>query len=123
MNFDAAINAAGRLMWSWTEWKLFLERTLAFTVDSMHVVAGVVILLAAALIARRPISSWRPWLLVLFLTILNEFSDLSIERWPQPERQYGESAKDILLTMALPTLLLICVRRFPQLFISKPRSR
>jgi hypothetical protein len=30
--------------------------------------------------------------------------------------QYGESLKDVLLTMLLPTLLLITTRRFPWLY-------
>jgi hypothetical protein len=41
---------------------------------------------------------------------------LWIEQWPDLSMQYGESVKDLLLTMALPTLLLVAARLRPQLF-------
>lgn len=109
-------------MLSWSEWKLLFERSVAFSTDSLHVITGVVVFLVAAAIVRRPISSWRPWLVALLLTIMNEFSDLFIERWPHPGRQYGESVKDIILTMALPSLLLLSARFVPRLY-GAPDSR
>jgi hypothetical protein len=39
-----------------------------------------------------------------------------MEQWPDLAVQYGESAKDILLTMTLPTVLLVMARAWPQLF-------
>lgn len=33
--------------------------------------------------------------------------------------QYGESARDVVLTMLLPTLLLVAVRALPRLFTSR----
>jgi len=116
MVFDAPMKAAGTIIWSWTEWKLFFERSVSFTTDSMHVISGVVIMLVTAAIIRRPISDWRPWSLVLLLALFNEFSDLWIERWPHPGRQLGESVKDVLLTLALPTLLLASARLMPHLY-------
>lgn len=56
-----------------------------------------------------------PWLMVLALELANEWSDLYIEVWPQHAMQWGESAKDVLLAMALPTLLLIVARYRPRL--------
>jgi len=116
MVVDASLKAAGTIMWSWAEWKLFFERSVSFTTDSMHVISGVVIMLLTAVIIRRPISDWRPWLLVLLLALFNEFSDLWIERWLHPGRQLGESVKDVLLTLALPTLLLFSARLMPHLY-------
>jgi hypothetical protein len=81
----------------------------------MHVVAGVVIQLLAAMLLRRSVGAWAPWLVVLCLAILNEGIDLWIEQWPDLAIQYGESAKDILLSMALPTLLMLVSRFRPQL--------
>ncbi len=66
--------------------------------------------------SRRPLSDWRPWLAVLVLLVLNECVDLWVERWPDLAMQYGESAKDLLLTMILPTLGMILVRSAPRLF-------
>ena len=84
--------------------------------DALHVLVGMAAWVVIALVWRRPLSDWRPWLAVLVLLGLNEFVDLWVERWPDPAMQYGESAKDLLLTMILPTLVMILVRSAPRLF-------
>ena len=53
--------------------------------------------------------------MVLTLEMANEWSDLYTEAWPQHAMQWGESAKDVLLTKALPTLLLLLARCRPRL--------
>ena len=102
-------------MTSWYRTKMFLEHASAFSSDAMHILAGMVILLVAS-VSRRPVTAWLPWLVVLTLTLMNEFVDLWIEQWPNLAMQYGESVKDLLLTMALPTLLLVAARLRPELF-------
>ena len=54
--------------------------------------------------------------------MLNEATDLWVERWPDPAMQYGESTKDVLLTLALPALLMAVARLRPGLF-SRGRRR
>jgi len=103
-------------MASWHQGKLFVEHAVSVRHDSLHVMAGVVVLLAIGLLMRRPISSWRPWLWALALALWNEVVDLWVERWPDPGQQYGEGAKDLLLTMFLPTLLMLAARWRPGLF-------
>ena len=71
-------------------------------------------LLFAGLLCRSARSAW-PWLMVLGLELANEWVDLHVEVWPQHAMQWRESAKDVLLTMALPTLLLIVARYRPRL--------
>jgi len=110
-------------MASWYKLKMFIEHASAFTSDSMHVVAGVVIQLLAAMLLRRSVGAWAPWLVVLCLAILNEGIDLWIEQWPDLAIQYGESAKDILLSMALPTLLMLVSRFRPQLLAGRAGRR
>lgn len=110
-------------MSSWHQGKLFVEHGIAISHDTLHLLAGVVLWLAIALIVRRPVTSWRPWLWLLALIGWNETADLWIERWPDPGAQYGEGAKDVLLTMALPTLLLIVARLRPDLFRDAPGGR
>lgn len=102
-------------MWTWQQWKRFVEHSVAFSSDSLHVIVGVLLLLGVALALRKPISSWRPWLVLLVLIGVNEFVDLSLGRWPQLELRYAESVKDLLLTMFLPTLLLLAARWRPTL--------
>lgn len=103
-------------MESWHQGKLFIEHSLSFSHDSIHILAGVLIWLAAGLLVKRPLSSWRPWLCVLVLILWNETVDLTLEVWPDAGWQYGESLKDLLLTMSVPTLLMVATRLRPDLF-------
>lgn len=82
-----------------------------------YVLTGAAVLFAAAALLRTTIGSWKAWLVVLVLESLNEFADLSTKRWPHPGRQLGDSVKDLLLTVALPTLLLVLARCCPRLFV------
>lgn len=116
MGLDRLSTDIQAIVKSWAETKEFVERSLAFSLDSLHVIAGVLILLTAALLIRKPVTNWQPWLVVLVLTCTNEIADLWSEQWPSPGRQYGEGVKDLLLTMLLPTVLLLASRRFPRLF-------
>lgn len=100
----------------WYDAKLLLEHASGVSMDALHVLVGVAAQLIFAIIFRTPLASWRPWLFVLTLLLLNEFSDLWVEQWPQPAMQYGEGLKDIGLTMVLPTLIMVLARRKPEVF-------
>jgi hypothetical protein len=106
---------------SWFRTKMFIEHASAISSDAMHMLAGVLVQLLVAFIGRRSISSWLPWLVLLGLASLNEFIDLWMEQWPDLAVQYGESAKDLLLSMTLPTVLLFASRWRPRLFVSPPK--
>jgi TRAP-type uncharacterized transport system fused permease subunit len=105
----------------WYETKMFIEHASSVTSDAMHVIVGVVIQLLVAMVARRTVAGWLPWLVVLCLALLNEGVDLWIEQWPDLAVQYGESAKDIVLSMALPTLLMVVSRLRPKLLAGGAR--
>lgn len=64
---------------------------------------------------RRRAGPWLPLLLTLAVALWNEASDLLIETWPDPAMQYGEAAKDMLVTMSLPLAMAIALRVFPGL--------
>ncbi len=113
------MNIAAIIASHWHTAKTFIERSIAFSDDALHVMLGVVLLLIVALVTRRSISRWLPWLIVLALELANEAVDLWVERWPVPAEQYGEGMKDVLLTMVLPTLLLMVARLLPGLFRSR----
>src|SRR4051812_9968038 len=87
-------------MTNWYEAKMFIERASLVSSDALHVLVGVLVWIGAAVVVRRRLSAWRPWLVLLGMALLNELVDLWIERWPDLAVQYGESARDILLTMA-----------------------
>jgi hypothetical protein len=103
-------------MGSWHEGKLFIEHAVAINHDALHVIVGVLVWLVAGLVTRRPLISIRPWLWALAIIGWNEAVDLWVEKWPDPWMQYGEGAKDLILTMLLPTVLLLAMRFAPSLF-------
>lgn len=100
----------------WHQGKLFIEHAVAIDHDAIHVIAGAVIWLAAGALLRRSVARWSPWLVVLAFNIWNEAVDLSLEQWPDRGWQYGESAKDLMLTLAVPTLMMLAMRFRPSLF-------
>jgi hypothetical protein len=103
-------------MRAWYRAKMFVEHAIFFSSDALHILIGLVAWIGIAWLWRRPLSDWRPWLAVLALLVVNECVDLWVERWPDLAMQYGESAKDLLLTMILPTLVMFLVRSTPRLF-------
>jgi hypothetical protein len=92
---------------TWYQWKLLFQHSTGFSMDALHVIAGVLIQLAVAALFRTSVSGLVPWLTVLGIELVNEANDLRVEAWPSPGMQYGESIKDVVLTMFLPTLLLL----------------
>lgn len=102
--------------------KLFVEHLASVSNDALHVVVGFGLFVAAAALMRRPLTDWRPWLTVFGLVMVNEIIDFAVERWPEWGSQYGEGTKDLVLTMALPTLLLFAARLHPPLFASERPS-
>lgn len=110
-------------MSSWHQGKLFIEHSLNVSHESLHIFFGVLLWLTFGLLLRRPLTSWRPWLWVFALILWNETVDLWIERWPDPGQQYGEGAKDVLMTMAIPTIIMLAARARPDLFRASTRRR
>jgi hypothetical protein len=104
-----------RLSLGWYQAKHAFELGLPVHNDALHVIAGVFVQLIAALLLRRSVASLAPWLITAILAFANEWSDLRTERWPDLSLQWIESGRDIALTLALPTLLLIVARLRPQL--------
>src|SRR5262245_29274498 len=103
-------------MRSWYEAKMFIEHASLVSSDALHLLVGTLAWLAIAFVLRKPITRWAPWLILLCLIAFNEAVDLWIEQWPDLAMQYGESAKDVFLTMVLPTVLMLTARARPQLF-------
>jgi hypothetical protein len=102
---------------------LFFEHAFAIDHDALHVLVGVFGWLVLALILRRPLTSRPPFLWLLALILWNETVDLWVEQWPEPGMQYGECAKDVILTMLLPAILMVSARLRPDLFRGNPGRR
>jgi hypothetical protein len=103
----------------WYQVKLFLERASGFSMDALHVIAGVGLQLIIARLLRSSLARPAPLLCVLGLELFNEANDFRVEIWPQPGMQWGESAKDVLLTMLVPTLLFLVARYRPKLLVQR----
>lgn len=103
----------------WGAFKAFVD-PLGISNDLFHVIAGPAIQLVAALVLHQSVQRIAPWLVPLVLELLNEWHDLVSEVWPVRNMQYGEGLKDILLTMMLPTVILLATRHYPHWFRMKP---
>ena len=103
----------------WYQVKLFIELASGISMDALHILVGFTLFLLAARILRTGVASPLPWLALLMLELLNEAYDLHVEIWPNFGSQLGEGAKDIMLTMALPTLLLAEARWRPQWLVGR----
>ena len=108
-----------RFALDWYQVKLFAQHASGMSMDALHVIAGVVLLLAAALLLRTSVARPLPLLIVLLVEVANEASDYLAEIWPHPGMQAGEAAKDLILTMAVPTLIFLAVRYRPKIFAYK----
>lgn len=103
----------------WHQLKLWLETASGLNMDALHVHGGLILLLAAALVLRRPLRSPWPWLALLAAELANEYYDYHYEVWPTRDAQFAESVKDVWNTMLVPTLLLVVARWFPALLVGR----
>ncbi len=101
----------------WYQVKLFIEHASGISMDALHILVGLAIFLLAAAVLKRGVASPLPWLATLLLEIGNEAYDLNVELWPDLGNQLGEGAKDVLLTIAVPTLIMLIARWRPALLV------
>ena len=95
----------------WLLFKTELVRASALSRDALHIHLGVFAQVAAALILRRKLGDWLPWLAVLALAIGNEVADLWVDVWPEHALQAASAIHDLVNTMILPTAVLAFARR------------
>jgi len=99
----------------WYQIKEWMSLTAGISMDALHVHAGILIQLLAALVLRRSIASLWPWIAVLAVVIANEYYDLAYDTWPTRDEQFAESIRDCWNTMLLPTLFFVLARIAPRL--------
>ena len=113
----------GMTILGWYQVKLFLEHASGISMDALHILVGFLVFVVAAVLLKRSVGDPLPWLALLILELGNEAYDLHVELWPDPGSQLGEGVKDIMLTMALPTLLLLVARMRPALLANESAAR
>lgn len=102
----------------WYDIKLAVVEGSGLSRDLLHVFVGFGALVLVALALRRPLASPLPWLLLLAAEAGNELYDLGREQWPDRPIWPG-SLRDLLVTMAIPTALLLLARYAPGLFVRR----
>lgn len=105
----------------WHHIKDWLEHATGLDMDALHVHAGMLLQLSAAIVLRRPLRSPWPWLAVLGAETINEIYDYTYEVWPGAERQIqlAEGIRDMWNTMVIPSLLLAVTRYAPHLLVGR----
>lgn len=82
--------------------------------DALHIYAALIAQVGSALILRRSLAHWAPWLFVLLLALANEvldmYGDSLVEQW-----EHDAALHDMWNTMLLPSLLLLLARFAPGL--------
>lgn len=100
----------------WTAWKHALVDITDLDRDALHIYAGVALQIAVALLTRRKLGDWLPWVAVAAVAIVVEVADVKAEYWHSLALQIGKSVHDVLNTLILPTCLLVLSRFRAQLF-------
>lgn len=107
-------------MQTWLALKAHIAQTVGLDRDALLLAASLAALLVAALILRRPLSSPRPWLLVLALCLADEFASAAVAGAIQ-EGTIAIAWRDVVLVMAIPTVLLLATRYLP--LLTTPEQR
>jgi hypothetical protein len=103
----------------WVQFKDYLSEITDLDQDALHVYAAVLIQLFAALVLRRSLAHPLPWLCVLVSLLLNEAVDLGRTEGAVQQWQVLGGLRDMLNTMALPTILLLLARYAPALLTAR----
>ena len=97
-----------KLAWLYSDGKRWLSDAVGASEDLLHVHAGLMIFVAAALLFRHRMRSRVPIALVYFFAVGNEIMDFF---GPTPSTSRLEPWLDIFNTVLWPTLLFIIARR------------
>lgn len=89
---------------------------------ALHVLGGLLLLIACALAWRRPLSSVAPWLTAAVILLLDAsligFADGAFD-----SAELAQAWRDGLVAMAVPTVLLLLCRYAPGLMTPPPADR
>lgn len=101
----------------WAAFKTLITDETGLSRDALHLLAGLGAYLVLTALLPRRVSPFLPWFLILVAGLANEFADYLDETWPG---QWRESLKDMVTTLALPTLLILLARYAPTMLV-RPR--
>lgn len=90
--------------------KTDLSDVLGIAKDALHIHIGLAIFLGVALLFRRSLASWIPWLALLAFELANELMDMFYMDAGTIGFDLGDSPKDIVNTMFWPTVVFLAAR-------------
>ena len=94
----------------YTQFKVWLMAHTHLAQDALHVYVGLLVLVGACMLLRRPLGSLLPLLLVLAAALAGEALDMRIELAKAGQWNWRESVHDVLNTMFWPVLLALLAR-------------
>jgi hypothetical protein len=92
---------------NWTDIKIAIGADTGLPDSVLHLNAGMLILVLAAVAMRRVPWSLGPWLTVLVAETLNETYDLLQTKYKTDEGNFAASWHDMWMTMLWPTVILL----------------
>lgn len=78
--------------------------------DALHVYVGLLVFLGVAIVSRRPLRAWTPWLCVLAAACLGELVDMLDELASVGHWNRAASLHDLWNTLMWPTVILLSAR-------------
>ncbi len=95
---------------TFTQLKLWLVENTSLAKDALHIYVALGVYLGSCLLLKWKASSWKPWALVLAITLLGELWDAQTSQSNGHELVPEAHWKDIWNTMIVPTIVLIMAR-------------
>jgi hypothetical protein len=116
----AAAGLSSAIAVAWEQARPFAEHSIGFSSNSLVTIAAVLIQLLACALLRKPISSIWPWLVIFLLICGNEAVYFRSIGWSADEPQLRLRVTHFLLTLAVPTMLMLAARWWPRLLARSP---
>lgn len=90
----------------WIYYKTILSLWLQVSDDVLHIHAGLLLIVAAALVLRRAPWNWRCWLSAALVEGANELYDVFQTSYVTDEGNWASAWHDFWMTMLWPTVIL-----------------
>lgn len=102
------------------ELKTLIVDHVGLAKDALHVYVALIVFLVACRLFRWPVSSWKPWLVVLAVALLGEALDLRHSLIKGYTVRLDYHWTDLWNTMLVPTVLVL-VARYTNVFEQPPK--
>ena len=90
--------------------KLALVDTAGLAKDALHIYVALIVFFLSCILFKWKARQWKPWLLVVLAALTGEALDIRDELAAAGPILWAESAKDIVNTLLVPTIILLAAR-------------